>query len=198
MSRHILTGLLAGWPGAAGLFLRQHLYRSLFAECGKHVVFGRNIVVENPERIRIGERVFLSDGCRLDGGAADSNGVHIGGNVFIGTGTSIGGGEGTVEIGEGSSVGSYCSLGSGHSVRIGKHVLFAAYCTTAGHGKESGEDPARETLVGNGCWLGLRAALCKGVHVGRDTIVGAHAVVETDIPERVVAVGHPARILRSR
>ena len=37
-----------------------------------------------------------------------------------------------------------------------------------------------------------------GVTIGRDAVVGANAVVTTDLPERVVAAGIPARVIRTR
>ena len=51
------------------------------------------------------------------------------------------------------------------------------------------------TLADNG-WLGGGVIVCPGVTIGQDTVVRAGAVVTKDLPERVVAAGVPARVLR--
>jgi maltose O-acetyltransferase len=45
-------------------------------------------------------------------------------------------------------------------------------------------------------WLGGGVIVCPGVRIGRDTVVGAGAVVTRDLPSGVVAAGTPARVLR--
>lgn len=46
-------------------------------------------------------------------------------------------------------------------------------------------------------WIGDGATVCKGVTVGRNSIVGAGAVVTGDIPDNVVAAGNPARVVKA-
>jgi acetyltransferase-like isoleucine patch superfamily enzyme len=51
------------------------------------------------------------------------------------------------------------------------------------------------TLADN-VWVGDGATLCKGVTVGRNSIIGAGAVVVSDIPANVIAAGNPARVVK--
>jgi maltose O-acetyltransferase len=51
------------------------------------------------------------------------------------------------------------------------------------------------TLADN-VWLGGGVIVCPGVSIGQDTVVGAGAVVTSDLPAGVVAAGVPARVLR--
>lgn len=46
-------------------------------------------------------------------------------------------------------------------------------------------------------WLGGGVLVCAGVTIGQDTIVGAGSVVLKDLPAGVLAVGSPARVVRS-
>ncbi len=46
-------------------------------------------------------------------------------------------------------------------------------------------------------WIGDRATICKGVRIGRNSIIGAGAVVTKDVPENSIAAGNPARIVKS-
>ena len=50
--------------------------------------------------------------------------------------------------------------------------------------------------LGDNVWLGGGVIVCPGVTIGKDTVVGAGAVVTRDLPAGVVAVGNPARVLR--
>lgn len=50
-------------------------------------------------------------------------------------------------------------------------------------------------LIKRGAWIGSGAVILPGVTVGRNSIVGANAVVISDIPDNHIAVGVPAKIL---
>jgi acetyltransferase-like isoleucine patch superfamily enzyme len=51
--------------------------------------------------------------------------------------------------------------------------------------------------IGQRCWIGMNSLILKGVTIGANTIIGAGSVVVNDIPEGVVAVGNPARVIRT-
>lgn len=52
-------------------------------------------------------------------------------------------------------------------------------------------------VVGRGSWIGMGACVKEGVKIGRNVVVGAGAVVLDDLPDRVVAWGVPARVVKS-
>ncbi len=56
---------------------------------------------------------------------------------------------------------------------------------------------AHPITLGDNVWLGAGAIVCPGVSIGDDTVVGAGAVVLRDLPAGVVAVGNPARVIRT-
>ncbi len=58
-------------------------------------------------------------------------------------------------------------------------------------------EAAEPITIGDNVWLGGGVIVCPGVTIGADTVVGAGAVVTRDLPAGVVAVGNPARVLRS-
>jgi maltose O-acetyltransferase len=58
-------------------------------------------------------------------------------------------------------------------------------------------ESAEPIEIGDNAWLGGGVIVCPGVTIGADTVVGAGAVVTRDLPAGVVAVGNPARVLRS-
>ena len=50
--------------------------------------------------------------------------------------------------------------------------------------------------IGSGSWLGTGVVVLPGVCIGEHVVVGAGSVVTTDLPDRCVAVGSPARAVR--
>ena len=52
-------------------------------------------------------------------------------------------------------------------------------------------------MIGDNVWLGGGAIVLPGVTIGENTVVGAGSVVTRDLPANVVAVGNPARVVRS-
>ncbi|MEH2155520.1 CatB-related O-acetyltransferase [Nostoc sp.] len=54
------------------------------------------------------------------------------------------------------------------------------------------------TSIGNDVWIGYNATILSGVRIGNGAVIGSQAVVASDIPDYAVAVGNPARVIRSR
>ena len=62
--------------------------------------------------------------------------------------------------------------------------------------RRAGWESAEPIAIADNVWLGGGVIVCPGVTIGRDTVVGAGAVVTKDLPAGVVAAGVPARVLR--
>ncbi len=58
-------------------------------------------------------------------------------------------------------------------------------------------EAAKPITIGDNVWLGGGVIICPGVTIGADSVIGAGSVVTRDIPPNVVAVGNPARVIRS-
>ena len=54
-----------------------------------------------------------------------------------------------------------------------------------------------DTIVGNDVWIGQNVTVMPGVHIGDGAIIAANSVVTKDIPENMIAVGTPAKVVRS-
>lgn len=63
---------------------------------------------------------------------------------------------------------------------------------------QQGACEVKPVVVGDDVWLGTRAILMPGVHIGDHAVVGAGAVVTADVPDYAVVAGVPARVLRDR
>ena len=90
----------------------------------------------------------------------------------------------------------------GH-IFIGDGVMFGPNVTiaTAGHPLDAerrakGLQYNRDVHIGDNAWIGAGAILLPGVRIGCNTVIGAGSVVTKDIPDNVIAVGNPCRVLR--
>ncbi len=91
------------------------------------------------------------------------------------------------------------------SVEIGADVMIGpgCYLTDHDHVFNATDAPgslplvSEATRVGDRCWLGARVTVLKGVVIGDGTVIGAGSVVVKSLPAGVVAVGNPARIVKS-
>jgi len=62
--------------------------------------------------------------------------------------------------------------------------------------RRAGLEAAEPITIGDNAWLGGGVIVCPGVTIGANSVIGAGAVVTKDVPENVVAVGNPARVIR--
>ncbi|MEV6350205.1 sugar O-acetyltransferase [Actinoplanes sp. NPDC051851] len=89
-------------------------------------------------------------------------------------------------------------------ITIGEDVLIGTnvQLMTPTHPLEPGPrrekwEAAKPIVIGDNVWLGSGAIVLPGVTIGENTVVGAGAVVTRDLPANVVAVGNPARVVRT-
>ena len=54
----------------------------------------------------------------------------------------------------------------------------------------------KDVHIGENAWIGANTVIVPGVSIGKNTIIGAGSVVTKDIPDNVIAVGNPCRVLR--
>jgi acetyltransferase-like isoleucine patch superfamily enzyme len=206
--RHELVTLIAQpLPGALGFALRKALYPLLLGACGRNVVFGQNVVLRHPSKIRIGNNVVIDDNCLLDAKGATNRGITIGNGVFVGRNTILSCKNGNISLADGVNIGFNCEVFSASDVRIGEKTLLAAYCYLIGgdHDFSDSSRPVNEQVrtsagisVGAGAWLGAGAKVLDGVTIGNGAVVGAGAVVRHEVPDGAVAAGVPARLVRQR
>ena len=109
-----------------------------------------------------------------------------------------------ISLGKGSFLNFCCVILDLAPVRIGRRTLIGpnVQLLTAHHPfdvaqRAAGLEAGRPITIGDDCWLGGGVIVCPGVRIGDRVIIGAGAVVTRDIPDDSVAVGNPARVIRT-
>lgn len=115
-----------------------------------------------------------------------------------------------IKIGDGCHFGDYIHITSINGIVIGNNVLTGRFVTISdnSHGMSCPNDlntpPTKRVLyskgsvvIGDNVWIGDKATILPNVNIGTGAIVGANSVVTKDIPPYCVAVGNPARIVKT-
>lgn len=63
--------------------------------------------------------------------------------------------------------------------------------------RNAGIESAKPISIGKNCWLGGSVVILPGVNIADGCVIGAGAVVTKDIPENSLAVGNPAKIIKT-
>jgi acetyltransferase-like isoleucine patch superfamily enzyme len=156
-------------------------------------------------RMRLEGMLFLGGGVKLQVGRSAR--LRFGRWVWIGHDTKIRCHEGEVRIGSKTVLGQECTISAYQHVSIGEQCILAdrVMLIDFDHNVAEVERPIRaqgiykrDVRVGNNVWIGYGAQILRGVSVGDNSIIGASAVVTTDVPANAVVAGVPARIIRMR
>ena len=59
-----------------------------------------------------------------------------------------------------------------------------------------GHSKIAPVIIRRGCWIGQNVVILQGVVIGEFSIIGANSVVTTNIPERCIAIGSPAKPIK--
>ena len=164
------------------------LFKRDFKECGEGTVMDFPLI-RAPKQISIGEGCSFHKGLLLRCYGKSSS-------IIIGNRT---------KIGDHSSISCCNRIVIGNDVRMGRMVLI----TDNSHGnndtkEELDMNPALRPVVSKGeiliednVWVGDKVSIMPGVHIGRGSIIGSNAVVTKDIPPYSIAVGCPAKVIKT-
>ena len=110
------------------------------------------------------------------------------------------------------TIGSYCVIGRGSSIIGHESIVIGdgvwtgpfVHITDCNHDYHDRTMPIgwqamdpKPITIGDGSWLGHGTIVLPGTTIGRNVTIGANSVVMGDIPDYAVAVGSPARVVRT-
>ena len=109
-----------------------------------------------------------------------------------------------IECGENFYINHNCVILDCAKVKFGTNVFIGPNCGfyTAIHPIKAEErntfiESAKPITVGDNVWIGGNVVILPGVTIGSNTVIGAGSVVSKDIPDNVVAVGNPCKVIKN-
>lgn len=88
------------------------------------------------------------------------------------------------------------TIGADARIGPGAQLMTALHPVDDHQRRREGWERAAPIVIGENTWLGASVTVGAGVSIGRNVVIGAGSVVLQDIPDHVVAVGSPARVIR--
>lgn len=176
----LLIALFAKW--------RMLWIRIKFRACGINIIIGKDVSIGRMVQIQvtdggsisIGSRCSLSEGVKI---VAQGGMVTIADDVFIGVG---------------------CMIVCKEHVEIGKDTQIAEYVVIRDQDHRTDSRPIRMSgfhtspiNIGNDVWIGCKSSILRGSIIGDRSVIGAHALVRSHIDKDMLAVGVPARAIKS-
>ena len=133
--------------------------------------------------------------------------ITVGAGTWFGPGCWLNAIGGTITVGDGCSFAGDATISAAASVMVGRDVLVARGVHIGDH-DHAFTDPGRPTrrqgianaapvMIGDGVWLGHNVTVTAGVSIGWGAVIAAGGVVTRDVPPCSLAVGIPARVVRS-
>lgn len=106
---------------------------------------------------------------------------------------------GKITIGDGTYINPNTILFARKNISIGEQCAISWNCQIVDddfHSIDGGHNSSEGIFIGNNVWIGANVQILKGVHIGNGAVIAAGSVITKDIPERCVAAGIPAKIIR--
>ena len=165
-----------------------------FASAGKGLYIGKDKVIIGPQYIHIGSNFWAGDRFRIE-----AHGHYRKDNYSP-----------CIRIGDNVIINYDCHIGAINLIEIGDNVLIASrvFISDHTHGDTELDNlkpaPRLRPLVSKGpivieenVLIGEGVSILPNVRIGRNSVVGANAVVTRDIPAYSVAVGVPAKVIKT-
>lgn len=211
VDRSIPLSLFLGVLMRRGVWLLRGTAKTLLLQRRFRLVFmAKGVTLRGATLIHFGRGVTLERGVIMDG--LMRRGITLGDHVMIGPYSVLAGaplsniGEGIV-MGANSAVNAYSFIGSSGPITIGKNVIMGQHVCfhPENHNFSQLDIPIKVQgttrsgiVIEDDVWVGSNVTFLDGVHVGQGSVIGAGAVVRGTIPPFSIAVGVPARVVRSR
>lgn len=191
-------------------FLRGSLRTCINSNIRSPFFLGQRVNFYSINKLSTGAGCYIGHSSHID--CTSINGLNLGDRVTIReyawfqiTSHLNDPGDG-IFIDDSTYIGPYAKIGAAGKVEIGKKCQIGPSLTIIAEEHLFSNDSAifdqgvsrSGVMIGNDCWFGAGVTILDGVTIGNGVVIGANSLVIRDIPSYSVAVGSPARVIKSR
>ena len=100
------------------------------------------------------------------------------------------------ELGYKTDIGAFTYINAKYGVTIEEDVQIGSHCSI--YSVSTIDDTSGKVLLKKNCRIGSHSTVLPGVIIGKNSIIGAHSLVTKSIPDNVIAVGVPAKVIKNK
>jgi acetyltransferase-like isoleucine patch superfamily enzyme len=98
------------------------------------------------------------------------------------------------DLGVKTDIGAFSYINAKHGVVIEDDVQIGSHCSI--YSVSTIDDTFGKVVLKRNCKIGSHSTVLPGISIGKNSIIGAHSLVNKDIPDNVVAFGAPIKVVR--
>ena len=99
-----------------------------------------------------------------------------------------------LSLGQSVDIGAFTYINAKYGVTIEDDVQIGSHCSV--YSVSTIDNTSGEVILKTNCKIGSHSTVLPGVTIGKNSIIGAHSLVNTNIPSNVIAVGVPAKVIK--
>ena len=100
-----------------------------------------------------------------------------------------------LKLGFKTDIGAFTYIKAKYGVKISDNVQIGSHCSI--YSVSTIDSTSGEVVLNNNCKLGSHSTVLPGVTIGENSIIGAHSLVNSNIPPNVIAFGVPAKVIKT-
>ncbi|MDB9915506.1 acyltransferase [Alphaproteobacteria bacterium] len=97
-------------------------------------------------------------------------------------------------LGSKTDIGAFSYINASHGVVVKDNVQVGSHCSI--YSISTIDKTSGKVTLEDNCKIGSHSTILPGVSIGKNSIIGAHSLVNKDIPDNVIAFGVPAKVIR--
>jgi acetyltransferase-like isoleucine patch superfamily enzyme len=197
------------WIDSVLLYLYKKMEAVAEADLPRFANNPKNLRIERPRRLLSTHRIYVGDDVSIGPGALLVPQVRYPSSVMRHPEKQLAvqAFDSKIVIGNRVTSTGMLTIAAIQEVTIEDDVMFASNVLVSDgmHGFENANEPYKyqkmwkitPVLIKRGCWIGQNVVIMPGVTIGELSIIGANSVVTKNIPDRCIAIGAPARVVKT-